>query len=117
MRWELRRPIRAPDHSVINLVTQWSLAGNKSISLKLCRNVIIRDITIFHGGHFAILATGVDNDDRQSEIGTNRDGVDACKNVRISNYRQLTAGRLVCPKSSFALAMLARLELTIIIVS
>src|SRR5216683_1742549 len=35
--------------------------GNKSISLKLCRNVIIRDVTILHGGHFAILATGVDN--------------------------------------------------------
>ena len=33
--------------------------ANKSISLKLCRNVIIRDISIFHGGHFAILATGV----------------------------------------------------------
>src|SRR5207302_1864568 len=28
--------------------------ANKSISLKLCRNVIIRDISILHGGHFAI---------------------------------------------------------------
>src|SRR6185369_7542780 len=35
--------------------------GNKAIALKLSRNVIIRDITILHGGHFAILATGVDN--------------------------------------------------------
>ena len=35
--------------------------ANKSISLKLCRNVLIRDISILHGGHFAILATGVDN--------------------------------------------------------
>src|ERR1700730_15769837 len=35
--------------------------GKKSIGLKHCRNVIIRDITILHGGHFAILATGVDN--------------------------------------------------------
>src|ERR1051326_494839 len=32
--------------------------GNKSIALKSCRNVNIRDITILHGGHFAILATG-----------------------------------------------------------
>ena len=32
--------------------------GNKAIALKLCRNVLIRDITIFHGGHFAILVTG-----------------------------------------------------------
>src|SRR5215468_4590900 len=29
--------------------------GNKAISLKLCRNVILRDFTILHGGHFAIL--------------------------------------------------------------
>src|SRR5689334_11371329 len=35
--------------------------GNKAISLKLSRNVLIRDISILHGGHFAILATGVDN--------------------------------------------------------
>src|ERR1041385_888693 len=27
--------------------------GNKTISLKVCRNVIIRDISILHGGHFA----------------------------------------------------------------
>src|SRR5215510_3476081 len=62
--------------------------GNKAISLKLCRNVILRDFTIFHGGHFAILATGVDNLTIDNlKIDTNRDGidVDACKNVRISN--------------------------------
>ncbi len=35
--------------------------GNKTISLKLCRNVTIRDVTIQHGGWFGILATGVDN--------------------------------------------------------
>src|SRR6185437_2883561 len=35
--------------------------GNKAIALKLCRNVILRDITIFRGGHFAILTTGCDN--------------------------------------------------------
>src|ERR1044072_7660923 len=62
--------------------------GNKAISLKLSRNVIIRDISILHGGHFAILATGVDNLTIDNvKIDTNRDGidVDACKNVRISN--------------------------------
>ena len=31
--------------------------GNKAISLKLSRNVIIRDVSILHVGHFAILAT------------------------------------------------------------
>ena len=35
--------------------------GNKAIALKNCRNVIFRDFTIYHGGHFGILATGVDN--------------------------------------------------------
>jgi len=62
--------------------------GNKSIALKLCRNVIIRDISILHGGHFGILATGVDNLTIDNvKIDTNRDGmnVDSCKNVRISN--------------------------------
>jgi len=34
--------------------------GNKSISLKNCHNVTLRDVSILHGGHFAILATGVD---------------------------------------------------------
>lgn len=62
--------------------------GNKSIALKLSRNVIIRDISILQGGHFGILATGVDNLTIDNvKIDTNRDGinVDACKNVRISN--------------------------------
>src|ERR1041385_8947346 len=81
--------------------------GNKSISLKLCRNVIIRDITIFHGGHFAILATGVDNLTIDNvKIDTNRDGidVDACKNVRISNCTVNSPfDDGIYPKSSFAL--------------
>ena len=81
--------------------------GNKAISLKLCRNVNIRDITIFHGGHFAILATGVDNLTIDNvKIDTNRDGidVDACKNVRISNCTVNSPfDDGICPKSSFAL--------------
>ena len=35
--------------------------GNKAIALKLCRNIILRDFTLLNGGHFGILATGVDN--------------------------------------------------------
>ena len=81
--------------------------GNKAIALKLCRNVIIRDITIFHGGHFAILATGVDNFTIDNvKIDTNRDGIDidACKNVRISNCTiNSPFDDGICPKSSFAL--------------
>jgi polygalacturonase len=81
--------------------------GNKSISLKLCRNVTIRDISILHGGHFAILATGVDNLTIDNiKIDTNRDGidVDACKNVRISNCTVNSPfDDAICPKSSYAL--------------
>jgi polygalacturonase len=81
--------------------------GNKAISLKLSRNVIIRDISILHGGHFAILATGVDNLTIDNvKIDTNRDGidVDACKNVRISNCTVNSPfDDAICPKSSYAL--------------
>jgi polygalacturonase len=81
--------------------------ANKSIALKLCRNVIIRDITILHGGHFAILATGVDNLTIDNvKIDTNRDGIDidACKNIRISNCTVNSPfDDAICPKSSFAL--------------
>jgi polygalacturonase len=62
--------------------------GNKAIALKNCRNVVLRDFSILHGGHFGILATGVDNlTIDHLVIDTNRDGmdVDACSNVRISN--------------------------------
>jgi polygalacturonase len=62
--------------------------ANKAISLKLSRNVVIRDISMLLCGHFAILATGVDNLTIDNlKIDTNRDGidVDASRNVRISN--------------------------------
>jgi len=62
--------------------------GDKSISLKLCRNVMIKDITIRRAGHFAILTTGCDNMTIDGvKIDSNRDGInlDCCKNVRVSN--------------------------------
>src|SRR5215203_3339056 len=81
--------------------------GNKAISLKLSRNVIIRDVSILHGGHFAILATGVDNLTIDNlKIDTNRDGidVDACRHVRISNTTVNSPfDDAICLKSSYAL--------------
>lgn len=81
--------------------------GNKSISLKNCHNVTIRDISILHGGHFAILATGVDNLTIDNLlIDTNRDGIDidCCRNVRVSNCSVNSPwDDGICPKSSFAL--------------
>jgi polygalacturonase len=62
--------------------------GNKTLALKLCRNVTLRDFSILAGGHFGILMTGVDNLTVDNlKIDSNFDGmdVDTCRNVRISN--------------------------------
>jgi polygalacturonase len=62
--------------------------GNKSIALKLCRDITLRDFSILQGGHFGILATGVDNLTIDNlRIDTNRDGmdIDCCRDVHISN--------------------------------
>lgn len=62
--------------------------GNKAIALRGCRHVTVRELTILHGGHFAILAADCDNVVVDGVfIDTNRDGIDidACANVRISN--------------------------------
>ena len=81
--------------------------GNKAIALKLCRNVLIRDITIFHGGHFAILVTGCDNLTVDNvTMDTDRDGIDidCCRNTMVSNCRINSPNDdALCPKSSFAL--------------
>lgn len=81
--------------------------ANKSISLKNCRNVVLRGFQILQGGWFGILATGVDNliiDGLM--IDTNRDGmdIDCCRNVRVSNCAINSPwDDAIVPKSSFAL--------------
>jgi polygalacturonase len=81
--------------------------GNKSISLKNCHNVLLRDFSILHGGHFGILATGIDNFTLDNlKIDTNRDGmdVDCCRNVRISNcYVNSPWDDGICLKADHAL--------------
>ncbi|MBI2516309.1 MAG: glycoside hydrolase family 28 protein [Opitutae bacterium] len=81
--------------------------GNKAIALKNCRRVLLRDLTIFHGGHFAVLATGTDDlTIDHLTIDTNRDGidVDACVGVTISNCTvNSPADDAICLKSSYAL--------------
>jgi polygalacturonase len=81
--------------------------GNKSIALKNCHNVILRDFSILQGGHFGILLTGVDNVIIDGlTIDTNRDGmdIDCCKNVRVSNCIVNSPwDDAICPKSSYAL--------------
>lgn len=62
--------------------------GNKAIALKLCRNVILKDFTVLRGGHFCLLATGVDNLTIDNvKLDTNRDGfdIDCCRYVHMSS--------------------------------
>ncbi|MBC2605454.1 rhamnogalacturonidase [Pelagicoccus albus] len=62
--------------------------ANKAIALKNCRNVTFRDFSLFRGGHFAFLLTGVDNLTIDNlKVDTNRDAfdIDCCRNVRMSN--------------------------------
>jgi polygalacturonase len=81
--------------------------GNKAIALKNCRNVLLRDFAVLKGGHFALLATGVDNLTLDNLlIDTDRDGfdIDCCRNVRVSNCTVNSPwDDAICPKSSFAL--------------
>lgn len=81
--------------------------GNKTFALKNCRNVILRDFTVLKGGHFALLATGVDNMTLDNLlIDTDRDGfdIDCCRNVRVSNCTVNSPwDDAICPKSSYAL--------------
>jgi polygalacturonase len=81
--------------------------ANKAIALKNCHNVILRDFSILKGGHFALLATGVDNMTLDNLlIDTDRDGfdIDCCRNVRVSNCTVNSPwDDGICPKSSYAL--------------
>ena len=88
--------------------------GNKSIALKSCHNVLLRDFSILQGGHFGILATGVDNLTIDNlKIDTNRDGmdVDSCRNVRISNcYVNSPFDDGICLKADYALGSAKQCE-------
>jgi len=81
--------------------------GNKTIALKNCRNVLFRDFSILKGGHFALLATGVDTLTIDNVlVDTDRDGfdIDCCHNVRVSNCTVNSPNDdAICPKSSYAL--------------
>lgn len=88
-------------------VAEQAGVGNKTIALKNCRNVLLRDFSVLKGGHFALLATGVDNLTIDNlTIDTDRDGldIDCCQNVRVSNcFVNSPWDDGICPKSSYAL--------------
>ena len=99
-------------------VAEHAGVANKAIALKNCRNVLLRDFSILHGGHFGILATGVDNLTIDNlTIDTNRDGmdIDCCRNVRISNCSVNSPwDDAICLKSSFALGYARATEMVTI---
>ena len=88
-------------------VAEQAGVGNKAIALKNCHNVTLQDFSIVKGGHFAVLATGVDNLTIDNLlVDTDRDGfdIDCCKNVRVSNCTVNSPwDDAICPKSSYAL--------------
>jgi polygalacturonase len=88
-------------------VAEQAGVGNKAIALKNCFNVLLRDFSILKGGHFALLATGVDNMTIDNLlVDTDRDGfdIDCCRNVRVSNCTVNSPwDDAICPKSSYAL--------------
>ena len=96
-----------PDYGDLPGFRVGPLKGNKAIALKNCRNVTLEKFTMYNCGHFALLATGVDNlIIRDLVVDTQRDGldIDCCRNVLI------TGCRLNCPwddaivlKASYAL--------------
>ena len=81
--------------------------GNKAIALKNCRRVTLDGVTIRKGGHFAVLATGVDDLAIENlRIDTDRDGIDidSCRNVRIARCAVNSPNDdAICLKSSLAL--------------
>lgn len=64
--------------------------GDKAIAFKNCKNILLRDITIYRGGHFAVIITGCDIGTIDNlTIDTNRDGIDidCCKYITVSNTK------------------------------
>ncbi len=71
-------------------VSEMAGLGNKTLAFREARNVVLRDFTILNGGHFALLATGVDDLTIENLfVDTNRDGldIDNCRRVTVRGCR------------------------------
>ena len=88
--------------------------ANKALGLKNCRRVTLRDFNIYRGGHFALLATGVDQMTIDNlTVDTNRDAldIDCCQFVQISNCRINTINDdAIVLKTSYGLGCLRATE-------
>lgn len=79
--------------------------GNKGIALRRCRNVVLKDFSIIHGGHFAIIASAVQDLYADHILAdTDRDAfdIDGCRNVTVLNstFNSLNDDAL-CLKSDY----------------
>jgi len=71
-------------------VSEMAGLGNKTLAFREARNVVLRDFTVLNGGHFALLATGVDDLTIENLlVDTNRDGldIDNCRRVTVRGCR------------------------------
>ncbi len=88
--------------------------GNKAIAFCRARNVTLRDFTLLNGGHFAVLATGVDGLTIENLlIDSNRDGldIDGCRRVTVRGCRVNTPNDdAIVLKSSLALGEARAIE-------
>ncbi len=91
--------------------------GNKAIALARCRRVSIADLTMFRGGHFAILASEVEDLSCTGlTIDSNRDGIDldGVRRARVSRCRVNTPNDdAIVLKTSLALGRTACEDVTI----
>jgi len=80
--------------------------GDKVVSLKLCKNVEIKDVTITDGGYLAVLATGCDNVKiRNVKIETKVNGISlvGSNNVILRNCEVETGNDGISLKSDYSL--------------
>ncbi|UYY79423.1 glycoside hydrolase family 28 protein [Sphingomonas sp. R1] len=91
--------------------------GNKAIALARCRRATLEDLTIFRGGHFAVLASEVEDLTLAGlTIDSNRDGIDldGVRRARVSRCRVNTPNDdAIVLKTSLALGRTACEDVTI----
>lgn len=91
-----------PMRSENGYIGEWF--GNKAIALVRCKNVVLKDFSLVIGGHFAIIAEGVNNLlIEHILVDTTRDAldIDCCQNVTVRNstFNSLTDDALVMKAS------------------
>jgi polygalacturonase len=84
--------------------------GNKAIAFKNVKRAVMRDFSLYRGGHIAILVTGGDAITLDNlKIDSNRDGIDidCVQNVHLSNLSVNTpSDDAIVLKSSYALGVM-----------